>query len=560
MVESTHARVFILGLDGATFDLLDPWIDSGYLPNLEKLKRMSAWGVLQSTNPPTTPPAWTTCITGLNPGRHGVYDFTVSPLQDPNRPLVSSSTAKGLKIWHIFNKFNKRCIVVNVPITYPPEPIDGIMISGMMTPSFESDFTYPNEIKHRIKAVCGNYIPNIDIPKYDVELESDAMAFLDDIKESFERRYEAVRHLMKSEKWDFFMVVFILMDRIQHLFYKYLLPGSHLFNLPHAERIRQRVIEEYQRCDTAIGEIRDSLQHQDMLFVISDHGFGSTDAYFNTNTWLLQNGFLAVNKWEYLKKSFQHHALTWGNSKLIKSVVPLHQLAKIRKAFRSKRSSFLSPKSDLVSVINWRETKAYFASIPSQGIYINESNNTISLSETNSLKEQISKKLSEIKNPINGNKLIDQIWYREEIFKGNATKFAPHILFRMNNYSILGRQHLGSSQCFTITQNEPNGFHRSEGVLIVAGKNIESGQINQATITDILPSVLYASGLPIPEGLDGKILTALFKAKYLQSRTPQYFDLDISIENSITQQSTIPYSDDEKKIVQDRLKSLGYLE
>ena len=567
-----HRKIFILGLDGATFDLIDLWIDRGILPNLKKLKNSGSWGELESTNPPTTPPAWTSAITGMDPGYHGIFDFTVSPLQNAKRPLVSSSTVHGNKIWHILNAFDQKTIVLNVPITYPPESVNGIMISGMMTPSFESSFTFPENIKTRLKAVCGNYIPNVDIPKYDVDFEPDAFAFLDDIRECFERRREAVRHLMATEDWDFFMVVFIAMDRIQHLFYKYLVPDNPLYETRLGERLRTRIIEEYKRIDDAIGEITNSLDANTIRITISDHGFGPTRGYFNANKWLMDQGFLTVNPLQYAQKRAFHLAMQIGNSQWTRKVVPEHWLSTIRKKVRQRRSTFTSAKSDLMQVVDWPCTKAYFASIPTQGIFINEKRKDGSGlvepgEDVRTLKNEIKSRLMQIHNPLTGNPIIDAVWFREEIYSGPNMQWAPHILFKMANYSVLGRQHIGADSWFSMTPDSPIGFHRSNGIFMIHGPNIQPGHIQGAKIIDIMPTALYASGNPMPECLDGKIISDAFQKDFLENHDPICFteDSDLSSlhnadENPIPVTYREEYTQEEQDVVEKRLKSLGYLE
>jgi len=118
---SPSDRVILLGLDGATYRLLKPWADEGLLPNFAALFTESTWGELASTIPPTTPPAWAACLTGKNPGKHGIFDFRESPLKYPDRPLINLSSMQGRKLWHLFAANGKKSAVVNVPITFPPE-------------------------------------------------------------------------------------------------------------------------------------------------------------------------------------------------------------------------------------------------------------------------------------------------------------------------------------------------------------------------------------------------------------------------------------------------------
>jgi predicted AlkP superfamily phosphohydrolase/phosphomutase len=566
MVDKMHCKItqktVLIGLDGATFNIIDPYIRKGYLPNLERIKKNGAWGQLTSTNPPTTPPAWTSCITGLNPGRHGIYDFTQSPLKHPDRPLVTSSSVHGLKMWHIANRFNKKAVIVNVPMTYPPEPIESVMISGMMTPGYDSPFTYPENVKIRLKAVCGNYIPDIDIPRYDVERDSDAERFLDDLGESFTRRHEAVRHLMTNDSWDVFMIVYILMDRIQHLFYKYLVPGDPLYETSRGSKIRQRVIEEYQRLDHAVGELMQMNDEQASCFLISDHGFGPTSAYFNANTWLMQSGYLKVHRLNYMKKRLFHFGITLNSDPIARKLVPVSWRASVRHLVRKQRSTFHSARNDLSGVIDWVNTRAYFASIPTQGIYIHEkipgtSGIVEPGNEVTDLKNEIKDRLLTLHHPVTNNRLIDDVWFREEIFHGDQTKWAPHILFRMADYSILGRQHLGARHWFTSTSDQPFGFHRKEGIFMACGRSIQPGILDDISIMDVLPTVLFSSQIPVPDNLDGRVILNAFTDQFKERNPVQTFKVEPEVDDA---DCSDPYSSEEQKVIHDRLRSLGYLE
>ncbi len=554
-----HSRkTVIIGLDGATFDVLDPLMEQGFLPTLKRLRDTGISGPLESTFPPTTPPAWTSCCTGLGPGRHGIFDFLTSPLKNPAQPLVTSRSIQGRKLWHVFQDHQRRSIVLNVPVTYPPEPVHGCMISGMMTPDFESPFMYPPELKSRIKAVCGNYIPNIDIPGYDVSIESDAFRFLDDISEMLDRRREATRYLMENEAWDFFMVVFIGMDRIQHLFFKYLLPGSPLYDSPRGRRLRERILTEFRKLDDAVEDIVQRLDENTSLFIMSDHGFGPTAGYFNVNTWLQQNGFLAVKPFNHLKKKtfFQIKAL--GESRVVEKVLPAGIKSFIRKRIREGRSTLGSARQDLHSVIDWSGTKAFFASIPTQGIYIHSSSdNPRSPEEIDTIKRSLKSQLQNIKLPGADGPLLDDIWFREDIFSGPEMEFAPHLLFKSQNFSVLGRQHLGASSWFDTCVDQPIGFHRSDGIFIASGPGIRGGRIENARIIDIMPTCLYTADLPIPENLDGTVLTQIFHSDYAKDHEIRYYAPDSA--DAGHRDNTV-YTEEESDAISSRLKSLGYLE
>ncbi len=533
-------------------------MDEGILPNLARFREHAVRCILKSTIPPTTPPAWTTCFTGLNPGRHGIFDFTESPLVDSNRPLISSQHARGVRIWQIVGAFGKRSIVINVPMTYPPEPVLGDMISGMLAPGFDSDFTYPANLKHEIKAVCGSYIPNLDIPRYDPSDQSSLYRFLDDLRECTDRRIEAIRRLMTTRDWSFFFAVFIGMDRIQHLLYKYLVPHKPTED-DYIVKLRSRAIEEYQRIDRAVGEIIERAGDETSIWIVSDHGFGATRSYFNANAWLMDQGFLRVHPLPYLRKRLFHLAMNLDESSLFRAVFPRHLSSLLRRRIRASRSTAHSARSDLSRVIDWNRTQAYFASIPTQGIYINESAPGMTPEKLDGLKHKIRTRLETLNDPDTGERITDSVWFREDIYNGSETYRAPHIVFQLNQYSVLGRQHLGTGSWFTSCAHLPIGFHRPEGILMATGPGILPGLRDEIQMQDILPCVLYSAGLPIPDGCDGNLRPELFKPDFIHARPVQTADYS-GMEDGRDIALGSAYSDHEAETVSQRLKNLGYLE
>src|SRR5947208_10017613 len=159
-------RSVIFGVDGLTFRIINPLIERGELPNFKKLRDEGCEAILESKYPPLTPPAWTSLSTGLKPARHGVYDFwgyDERPEGGGTRQVHVQTRRRGGKaIWNILSEYGKQVLVVNVPMTYPPEAVNGIMISGYMTPSSETDFTYPTAFKRELYRV---------LPDYQIDLE-----------------------------------------------------------------------------------------------------------------------------------------------------------------------------------------------------------------------------------------------------------------------------------------------------------------------------------------------------------------------------------------------------
>ncbi len=560
-------RLILLGLDGATFDLFGPWLEQGLLPNLARIAAQGAWGNLQSTVPPTTPTAWSACLTGKNPGRHGIFDFRLSPLEDARRPLISSRAIKGRKLWHMLNDAGKQAGFLNVPITYPPEPVDGFMISGLMTPDAGSDYTYPADLKHRLKQAIGDYVVNVDIARYDVGREDDALAFLRELTRAFEQRRRAMFWLMEAFDLDFFMPVFILPDRIQHLFWKYLDPSQEAYHTSRGERMRGPLIAAYQAMDNMIGELLDRLERNTNLLIMSDHGFGPTRKWINVNKFLMELGLLRLKPGAAVRKRLFYEAMQLEGSALARTLLPSSLRGAIRRRIRSGRSAF---KSDIEWSIDWARTRAFFVSVPSQGVFINVKRSANGAdgpnggqrrpgvvepgAEYDRLRAFLRQKLLDLRDPQTGEKIMDAVHYREEVYDGAQTQYAPDLIFVARDYAYLGRNLFGSRRVVEASQYMGNGFHRMNGIFMAYGPDIRPGlRVEGAAIVDIAPTVLHLMGLPIPDDLDGRPLAEIAHGAIAAPRFAAAEAADHTPYN-------LEYSQEEAEHVAERLQALGYLD
>ncbi|MBI2881268.1 MAG: alkaline phosphatase family protein [Candidatus Tectomicrobia bacterium] len=558
----TARKVVLLGIDGGTFSLLEPWMDDGTLPRFAELRARGAMGTLASTVPPTTPTAWTTCFTGVNPGGHGIFDFRESPLRHPERPLIRLSSVKVPRLWHRLNKVGKKAIVLNVPITYPPEPLDGCMISGMLTPGPEAEYAYPPALKAELSAAIGEYIPDIDLPKYEAESYPDALHFLEVVSHSFLQRERAFFYLMDHKPWEFFMGVFILADRLQHFFWKYLDPGCDLYRSTPAKRLRGKIADCYRLLDDFLGRLRARLTPDTLLLIMSDHGFGPTNAWFNVSTWLERQGYLRMRREVAFRKKLFYRLVALNDVGWVRALVPDAVQSRMRKRARQGHSAFVT---DLHETVDWDRTRAFFPSIPAQGIYINVQREGFGIvppgEPCEELRREIKRRLEDLRDPDTGERLVDWVRFREEVYHGPETQYAPDILFAAKNYSVLGRQMFGAPDVIRSSTRVANGFHRPDGMFMAFGPGVAPGRrIEGADIADISPTVLYALGLPVPPEMDGKVLTDAFEPGWVAARPVERGNLtDPDAQPSGPDRAEV-YTEAETAAIERRLKDLGYLE
>ena len=280
-------KVAVVGLDGAVPALaFDRFADR--MPNLSALRAAGAWGRLRSVDPPITVPAWSCAMTGLGPGALGIYGFRNRRDHTYDRLAFATSRAVRVpRVWERLSAEGRPSVVVGVPGTYPPVPIEGALVGCFLTPSINSEYTWPPELKAEIADVVGEYHLDVadfrSLPKEMVQ---------DHVSEMTRTRFELARHLVTTRPWEFFMVVEIGGDRLQHAFWAYAHPDHRNYR---PDPVLGPVIENYYAAvDAELGRLLEALGPDVDVFVISDHGAQHMDGGFSLNEWLRRNGYLVL--------------------------------------------------------------------------------------------------------------------------------------------------------------------------------------------------------------------------------------------------------------------------
>ena len=281
-------KVLVIGLDCAAPQLVfDQWIDD--LPNLRKLTREGVYGELESTIPPITVPAWTCMMTSKDPGQLGFYGFRNRARYDyDGYAFATASLIKEPTVWDILSRNNKKVILLGVPQTYPPKRVNGYMVTSFLTPSIESQYTYPNDFRNEIEKVVGRYIIDVDNFRTD-----DKQALLRGIYEMTETRFKLARHLVKNKDWDFFMMVEMGVDRIHHGFWKYFDPTHRKYEK--GNPLENAIKDYYIYLDREIGSMLSLIDSNTTVLVTSDHGARSMEGGICINEWLLKEGLLTLS-------------------------------------------------------------------------------------------------------------------------------------------------------------------------------------------------------------------------------------------------------------------------
>lgn len=493
-------KIILIGIDGATPELIEKWIDNGNLPNFKKLKENGTYGRLKSTTPPFSAPAWTSIITGCNPGKHGIYGFEITGTLESH--LINSNCRKVPAIWNYLSNIGTKNIVVNVPGTYPPEKINGIIITGLLTPSPDSSFTYPIDVKKRLHEK--------DLGEYKLEqlwLEDFSRArtkkrapekLLYYINNQMASRMKVVLNLMKETEWGFTMVVFRGTDTAQHF----------LFDR------EDLMLSCYQKVDELVGNILESYPKA-VFFVVSDHGFEKIKKIFYPDNLLYSAGYLTPLQDPYKDFISLLHLLYYR----IFGWILIHLPQKILKESKIiKKLLFSSSSKD--KLIDFSKTKA-FSTADGRGIQICRKNKFkngfFEEEDYNNLCNEISVLLKEFKDPDDNSPIIENVYRWNEIYSKNAFN-PPDLVFDLKKGITAAEFLRFPDKLFDVVQAKKNrikfifdqdpvgrsGDHSQYGIFFAYGRGIKTNyKIDNISVQDVLPTIFTAIGISIPNTIDG---------------------------------------------------------
>jgi len=556
-VRAKNRRVMVIGLDGATFDLIRPWIEDGTMPTLQRLVKGGASGVLTTTLPPISSSAWVSFATGKNPGKHGLVDFVHPRPNSYQISIVSPQQRASKAIWNLLSDAGRKVGIVGMPVTYPPEEVNGYMVSDFLTPSASDDYTYPPSLGDELEQAMGGF-PLLPDERYRSTKFTDK--FIADMVTDVERRLEGALYLLDNEATDFFFILFWSNDMLQHETWS-LLDETHPDHDPRAgKRYRSLVVDFHRKLDHAVGRLLDKAGPEDLVIVMSDHGFGPVHSFFLVNNWLREAGFLKLKKRPLTRLKYALFRLGFAPLGVFRLVKAL-RLGFLRRRFRFQRGGGLMKRLFLsFADVDWARTKAFAVGSFGQ-IYINQVGQRPQGivqpgKEYEELREAIAAQALELLDPRTGQRVVDRVHRREEIYSGPLVEKAPDLVLQSRNweYMAFGHADFGASHVV-----EPvvgmSGHHRPDGVVMLAGQGIEAGvELEGANITDLAPTILYAMGIPIPSDMDGRVLTDAFTPDYLSAVEVRYSD-----ELSERPTGEGQYSEEDEEEIKERLRGLGYV-
>jgi predicted AlkP superfamily phosphohydrolase/phosphomutase len=459
-------KVAIIGLDCATPQLLfDRYLSD--LPTLKRLVRGGVWGRLRSSDPPITVPAWACMTTGVDAGVLGFYGFrNRKDYSYDGMAFATSAAVKRDRVWDRLSREGLRSIVIGVPQTYPPRPFNGDMVTCFLTPSVESQFTHPPELKGEIAGLLGGEEYLLDVKDFRTD---DKKFVLNQCYKMTEQRMKIATHLLKSRPWDFFMMVEMAPDRIYHGFWSHTDPTHPKYV---AGNEYENCIRDYHRwLDARMGELVTALGPETVILVVSDHGAKKMDGGICVNEWLVRSGWLAL----------------------------------------ADKPSKPTPLGKCK--IDWSKTRAWGEGGYYARIFLNvrgrEPNGIIPAADYEKVRNQLKAAIEAIPDH-RGKPLGTKVLKPEEIYRKTAG-VPPDLLVYWGNldWRSVGQVGMGSVYTFENDTGPDDANHDYNGIFVMydpahpgAGR-----QLDGLSIMDVAPTVLRLYGIAPEADVQGKPIT-----------------------------------------------------
>jgi predicted AlkP superfamily phosphohydrolase/phosphomutase len=556
-------RVLVIGLDGGTFEVIKPLVAEGRLPNLGRLMAEGVHGILQSTIPPVTAVAWTTFMTGKNPGKHGIFHFHLPSTTTYKRPLVNATSIKAKPLWDIISERGKRVGVVNVPLTYPPHPVNGVMVAGMLTPSEKSEFTYPPTLHTELIREIGDY--PLEARAIGAFCRNDPIESVRQFYLLLDRTKRTSLHLMDREPWDFFMLVFRGTDLIQHQVWR-LKDRSYCEQHPDEAQKYGKVLDQYyEAVDRAVGEILERTDSRTTVIIMSDHGAGPVSRLFYVNKWLVDEGYLTLRRFSGMVRALPRPRrrtlgplLTYLRLGLIAHLLP--------RSWQDRKVWWpVKVKPQRWRLIDWSRTRAQGNLTGDEPVIIinlkgREPQGIVEPGdEYERLREEIAQRLLALWDPEANDRVIERVYRREEIYHGSYVDQAPDLEFITRGLLYRTRGKLDVRDALETPVNLSPSMHREEGIFIMRGPGVKSGiEIGTTRLMDLAPSILYLLGGEVPEDMDGRVVEEAFREGVLHHR-PIRYGPPVDWEPAGTGERQV-FSTEEARNVEESLRGLGYVD
>lgn len=543
-------KAVIIALDGASAELIARWASQGQLPHLARLMERGTFGPLKSVIPPVTGAAWGSFLTGVTPGRHGVFEWLARRDGSYRLGPVDSKALGRRTLFEWLSAHGVRVGAVSVPLTYPIRPVDGFVVSGLLTPR-GARYTDPPELAGEIERALGGPYP-LAPPPWPGRQRADR--WLAALKASLESRGRAALHLLARHRWNLFMVHFMETDSVQHQMW-------HLIDGEARPRYRVKcegnpVLEVYRLADRWVGALLEHLDDETVVLVISDHGFGPLRYNLHLNTWLLRAGFLKLRK----NAATLLKRLAFEAGVVPENLYPWEERLRLLGRVQGERAyRWLSRFALSTRNIDWANTVAYSYGNVGQ-IFLNrrgrEPQGIVRASEAEGIMSELARALIEWRNPHDGSRLVSQVFRKEEAYTDSALDSVPDLVFLpQDGCSPMGLAEFLSHRAVSHPVAH-SGWHRMEGVFVGAGGPLGRGRVEGLSLLDLFPTTCALFGVAIPSDLDGGVAEDLLggrSANDEKARRPERAPGDGPAGPQT------PLGPAEEEEIRERLRGLGYL-
>jgi len=509
-------KLLIIGLDGATWDLLKPLIDEGVTPTLKNLMENGVYGNLESTIPPVTGGAWLSMASGKTPGKTGIIDFLNKKNDLYTLYPTNSNDFKECSFWDYLSKANKKVGIFNYPMLFPPYKVNGFMVSGVGS-SPDDDISYPSSLKEELEQVAGKYEVSVN---YHNKKYENLNLFISDLNRFLEK-FEKWVYYTVNQEWDTFFLVFSATDWMQHILWRHIDRNHPLYNPKSSPKYEQEFVKFWHRIDKILGNILEMVPKDTIAFLVSDHGFGPNDQTFNLTKWLTMKEYMVRRRdIKKILKKYVHKTAT------VMAKTPVRRLFS-SKTIKTVGNALITNIADEIDI---KRSRAYCLghTIPFGAVYINASDKE----EREEVKAKLLQDLKNISRDIRKEVKV-QIYEPKKLYSGEKVNLLPDIIFTINNWRCVIVEDTFDRPLF---EEKPfstrhTGSHRLNGIFLAHGPGIKKGyKIENAKIYDIAPTILHIFGLPIPKDIDGRVLKEIFKddSEFAKRKTkfvdPSYYE------------------------------------
>ncbi|MBD3182375.1 phosphodiesterase [Candidatus Poribacteria bacterium] len=454
-------KVLVIGWDcGAPQLVFDKYLDD--MPNMKKLMDNGIYGEIESTIPAITCPAWMSMMTSKDPGTLGFYGFRNRPDHSYDGMSIANSTmVKENTVWDILSKHDKNSIIIGVPQTYPPKPLNGCMVTSFLTPSTESEYTYPPELKQEVERIADGYM--LDVENFRTD---DKAQIVNEIFEMTEKRHKVAKHLMTTSDWDFFMMVEMGPDRLHHGLWRFI-DENHRDYIP--TKYKDIAREYYEYLDEIAGDLIETAGEDTAVIVVSDHGVKPMDGGICINEWMIQEGYLKLKEYPDEVTRLASENIDWENTRA------------------------------------WGEG-GYYARV-FLNVKDREPRGIVPQMDYEKIRDELTEKLKDLGDD-KGNPIGTKVFKPQDIYK--VCKGIPPdliIYFGDLSWRSVGSVGLKTIHTFENDTGPDDANHAQYGMFIMSVPNSKvSGKITDIHVMDCAPTILKLMNISIPDDMQGKVI------------------------------------------------------